>query len=285
MNERMNSILSADRVAVITGAQQGIGAEIARRLSERGMRLALVDLDQQKLNTLASTLKGDAITIAGDITQPDVATALHDRIRSEFGSVSLLVNNAGIKDKAGPWDAPAVWQKMLDVNFWAALRMQSLFVPEMIASGNPAAILNVGSKEGITCPPGHAGYSVSKAAIKVLTEQLEHELRNATAGRISAHLLVPGYTWTPMNAAGQAETGTKPDGAWTTAALLNHALPRLLDGDFYIVCPDEEVTQDMDRQRIRWAWNDIIENRPALSRWHPDWAPKFKAWASKEGLK
>ncbi|WP_235931303.1 SDR family NAD(P)-dependent oxidoreductase [Paracoccus xiamenensis] len=69
----------------------------------------------------------------------------------------------------------------------------------MIASDQPAAIVYLGSKKGITNPPGNAAYSVANAGIKALTEQLEHDLRNATDGRVSAHLLVPGYTLTPMN--------------------------------------------------------------------------------------
>lgn len=278
MTDRMNDILATGRVAVITGAAQGIGAEFARRLVARGMAVALVDRDEAKLRDLAVSLDGKTLVAAGDVTDAAFVTALRDRVAGKFGPVSLLVNNAGVKDKAGPWDDPARWQRMLDVNLWAALRLQSLFVPAMIAGDTPAAVVNIGSKEGITTPPGFAGYSVSKAAIKVLTEQLAHELRNATDGRVSAHLLVPGYVWTSM-----IGDGDKPDGAWTTAQLLDHALPHLLNGDFYIICPDGEVTEATDAKRIRWAWGDIIENRPALSRWHPDWTPKFKAWADKEG--
>lgn len=273
MNDRMNTILSQGRVAVVTGAARGIGAGIVRRLSERGMAVVLVDRDEAALQMLAASLTGRTLIAAGDVTDTAFVTALRDRVAAELGPVALLVNNAGVKDAGGPWDDPAVWQRMLDVNLWAALRMQSLFVPAMIASDQPAAILNLGSKEGITTPPGFAGYSVSKAAIKVLTEQLEHELRNATGGRVSAHLLVPGYTWTAMNGGGD-----KPDAAWSVDRLLDYAFPRLLHGDFYIICPDGEVTTKMDHKRIRWGSDDIINNRPALSRWHPDHADAFAAW-------
>ncbi|MDO5632329.1 MAG: SDR family NAD(P)-dependent oxidoreductase [Paracoccus sp. (in: a-proteobacteria)] len=124
----------------------------------------------------------------------------------------------------------------------------------------------LGSKEGITTPPGQATYSVSKAAIKVLTEQLEHELRNATGGRVAAHLLVPGYTFTPMNFPAMGDS--KPDASWRADQLVDDVITRLLNGDFYILCPDNEATSQMDRKRILWSAQDMILNRPALSRWH-----------------
>lgn len=282
MNERMKSIFSNGNVALITGAQQGIGAEFARQLAARGLKLALVDRDAAKLNALAESIGQDIMIAVGDVTDSEFVTALRDDISARLGPLSLLVNNAGVKQKAGPFDEPERWRHMLDVNLWAALRLQSLFVPDIIASERSAAIINVGSKEGITTPPGHAGYSVSKAGLKVLTEQLEHELRQVTGGRVSAHLLVPGYVWTPMSFPGMSDEDHKPTAPWSPAELLDYALPRILDGDFYIVCPDNEVCEVLDAKRIRWAWDDIIENRPALSRWQAEWAAKFKLWVEKD---
>ena len=66
----------------------------------------------------------------------------------------------------------------------------------MIAQGTPAAIVNTGSKQGITCPPGDTAYNVSKAGVKVVTEGLQHELRTTEGCQVSAHLLVPGWTFT-----------------------------------------------------------------------------------------
>lgn len=149
----------------------------------------------------------------------------------------------------------------------------------MIESGEPGAVVNLGSKEGITTPPGNAAYSVAKAGVKVLTEQLSHELLRASDGRISAHLLVPGYTWTPMNFPGMdARRDQKPDAPWSAEQLVDYFLARLLNEDFYILCPDNEVSSETDAKRIRWAMDDIIQNRPALSRWHPDWTAKFAEW-------
>jgi short-subunit dehydrogenase len=80
----------------------------------------------------------------------------------------------------------------------------------MIDQGTPAAIVNTGSKQGITCPPGNTAYNVTKAGVKVLTEGLAHALRNIEGCRVTAHLLVPGSTFTGMTARGRTE---KPPGS------------------------------------------------------------------------
>jgi short-subunit dehydrogenase len=140
----------------------------------------------------------------------------------------------------------------------------------MIARGTDGAIVNVGSKQGITNPPGNAAYSVSKAAVKVLTEQLAHELRQVDGCKITAHLLVPGWTFT-----GMTTQTAKPDGAWTADQVVEVMVERMSAGDFYIVCPDNETTREMDARRMQWAMGDVIENRPALSRWHAAYKDAF----------
>ena len=278
MTHRMQTILSRGNVAVITGAAQGIGAAIASNLAARGMKLALFDRNGPRLEAFAQSLPTEAMTIIGDVANRADLTRLRDEA-ARLGAVSLLVNNAAIGKKAGPWDEPEAWREILDINFLSALTTQHLFVPAMLEGNHPAAIVNLGSKEGITTPPGNAAYSVAKAGIKVLTEQLEHELRNATAGRVSAHLLVPGYTWTPMNFPGMdASHDEKPQAPWSAGQLVTHFLERLLNEDFYIICPDNEVSTDLDKMRLQWAADDMIENRPALSRWAPGWSEKFQAW-------
>lgn len=279
MTQRMNDIISPGRTAVITGAARGIGAAMAHELAARGMRLALLDLDGAALQALVDKLGSESLAVVGDVTDMKVLQRLHEQTKARFGAAHLLVNNVGITRRAGPWDTPAQWRATLDTNFISVLACQALFVPEMLVSGQPGAVINLGSKEGITTPPGNAAYSVAKAGVKVLTEQLSHELRQATGGRVSAHLLVPGYTWTPMNFPGVDPTrDAKPDAPWTAEQVVEYAIARLLDEDFYIVCPDNEVTPDMDARRIRWAAEDIVQNRPALSRWHPEWSARFAEW-------
>ncbi|WP_431022926.1 1-deoxy-11-beta-hydroxypentalenate dehydrogenase (plasmid) [Erwinia rhapontici] len=276
------SVIKAGHVAVITGAAKGIGAAAARRFAQEGMRLSLFDRDGDALESFARTLDAEYLLVKGDVTREQDLLRLRDATLEAFGEVSLLMNNAGIKSGSGPWDAPSDWRMQLEANLLSMVTMQHLFVPVMLKSDKNAAIVNLGSKEGITTPPGNAAYSVAKAGIKVLTEQLAHELRNAVGDRVTAHLLVPGFTWTDMNFPGMQESqDEKPAEAWTADQVIGHFIARYEQGDFYIICPDNAVSSEMDARRIAWACQDIIENRPALSRWHPAWKDAFSQWMDK----
>src|SRR5215210_6901295 len=149
-----------------------------------------------------------------------------------------------------------------------------LMALQLILSPNRRESLPTGSAGvRITTPPGDPAYNVSKAGVKAFTEALQHELRNTPDCRVSAHLLIPGFVFTPLTARGRTE---KPAGAWTPEQTVAFMLERLAAGDFYILCPDNEVTREVDERRILWAAGDIVENRPPLSRWHPDYAEPFK---------
>lgn len=282
MTTRMNQIIAPGKVAVITGAAKGIGTGVARELGARGMRLALLDIDGDALEGVAGELGKDVLVFPADAANLDALFRFKNQIQARLGNVHLLVNNVGMTKHGGPWDAPEGWQDTMTTNFTAVLAGQHVFVPDMIASGQPGAIVNLGSKEGITTPPGNAAYSVAKAGVKVLTEQLAHDLLTVTQGRLSAHLFVPGYTWTPMNFPDtDFSRDIKPEAPWSVEQLVDYFMARLMNEDFYILCPDNEVTSEMDAKRIRWAMDDMIQNRPALSRWHPNWKSRFAEWMKK----
>lgn len=277
-----NNIIIRDNVAAITGAAHGLGAAMARRFAAEGMQMSLFDRDEQALLSLSETLEVKTCCTIGDVSRAEDLQTFYNNTMVEFGSVSLLVNNAAVNTGAGPWDEPEYWLKHLQTNLLSAITLQHLFVPRMLSHNTPAAVVNLGSKEGITTPPGNAAYSAGKAAIKILTEQLAHELRQIAGDRVTAHLLIPGYTWTPMNFPGMNEKNdSPPEAAWTAAQVVDYFITGFTNGDFYILCPDNEVTPEMDAKRIAWASQDIIENRPALSRWHPDWKNQFDAWMKK----
>lgn len=274
-----DNIIIRDNVAVITGAAHGLGAAMARHFAAEGMQLSLFDRDEQALLSLSEALAVKTCCTVGDVASNEDLQTLYNNTMSEFGRVSLLVNNAAVNTGAGPWDESGLWLKHLQTNLLSAVTLQYLFVPGMLSHDAPAAVVNLGSKEGITTPPGNAAYSAGKAAIKVLTEQLAHELLQAAGGRVTAHLLIPGYTWTPMNFPGMDEkTDIQPEAAWTADQVIDYFITCFTNGDFYILCPDNEVTSEMDAKRIAWASQDIIENRPALSRWHSDWKNQFDSW-------
>jgi NAD(P)-dependent dehydrogenase (short-subunit alcohol dehydrogenase family) len=197
-----------------------------------------------------------------------------DRDRTVW-RVHVLMNNAGIQPGSSLFGPEENWDRVLNVNLMGIIHGTRLFGPKMIAHGEPAMIINTGSKQGITTPPGDPAYNVAKAGVKAFTEALQHELRNTQDCQVSAHLLIPGFVYTPLTARGRTE---KPDGAWTPEQTVDFMMESLERGDFYILCPDNDVDRATDEKRIAWAAGDIIENRPPLSRWHPDWAERFKAF-------
>ncbi|HUB15273.1 MAG TPA: SDR family NAD(P)-dependent oxidoreductase [Acetobacteraceae bacterium] len=267
--------LQAGRVAVITGGASGIGLAAARRFASLGMKLCLADLRQDALDKATAELSGaTVISVPTDVSRMADVEHLKQRAYAEFGEVAVLMNNAGTSPGGGPWDHYDRWQRVLGVNLWGVINGVHAFTQAMVEQRMPCAIINTGSKQGITCPPGDTAYNVTKAGVKVLTEGLAHALRSIEGCQVTAHLLVPGSTFTGMTARGRSE---KPPGSWTPDQVLDVLLYRMGNGDFYIICPDNDVSSDVDNRRILWAAEDLIRNRPALSRWHPDYADEFAA--------
>jgi NAD(P)-dependent dehydrogenase (short-subunit alcohol dehydrogenase family) len=261
------------RAAVITGGASGIGFAAAKRFAGLGMKICLADLSQEALDRAAEQLSGaTVVTVPADVSKMEEVQRLNERVYADFGEVAVFMNNAGTSPGGGPWDHYERWQRVLSVNLWGVINGVHAFTQAMINQRTPCAIVNTGSKQGITCPPGDTAYNITKAGVKVLTEGLAHALRNIDGCQVSAHLLVPGSTFTGMTARGRTE---KPPGSWTPEQVVNFMIAAMAAGDFYIICPDNDVTRDIDNRRILWAAEDIIRNRPALSRWHPDYKDEF----------
>ena len=268
-------IFEPGKVAVVTGAALGIGKALALRLAGKGMSVVMADLPGPYLDAAVAEVQAAASagpeTVLGqatDVSKPDQIDDLRIATIKAFGQVDLLVNNAVTRTGRGFDADPASWRQAMEVNLWGPVMAVRAFLPDLLANPAPTAIVNTGSKQGITNPPGHPIYNMTKSALKTYTEALEHDLRNRPdnrgAGRLSTHLLVPGWTTT-----GKAEH--KP-GAWLPDRVVDMLLEGVAGGRFYIICPDDEVTAEMDARRILWAAEDITENRPPLSRWHPDFA-------------
>ncbi|QOZ31440.1 SDR family oxidoreductase [Bradyrhizobium sp. CCBAU 53421] len=275
-------VISANHVAVITGGASGIGLAAATRFAEAGMKVCIADLGDDRLKAAAAKLSSaapggaaDIMTAAVDVSRPDEVASLEAAVASRFGGTDILMNNAGIQPGSAMFGPADNWQRILGVNLWGVINGTQAFAPNMIKRGKPGLIINTGSKQGITTPPGDPAYNVSKAGVKAFTEALQHELRNTDGCRISAHLLIPGFVFTGLTARGRTE---KPAGAWTAEQTVDFMIEHLAAGDFYILCPDNDVPRALDERRILWAAGDIVENRPPLSRWHPDFGDAFAAF-------
>ena len=266
-------------VAVITGGASGIGLATAQRLAALGLRLVIVDVREGLLEPAAEQLRQmgapEVMASSTDVSDREALVELEVLVAERFGGTNILMNNAGIQPGSTMLDSSENWLHILGVNLGGIVYGTQIFVPRMLEQARPGLVINTGSKQGITTPPGDPAYNVSKSAVKAFTEALAHELRNTEGHQLTAHLLIPGFVFTDLTRGDRTE---KPAGAWTTEQTAEFLFQSLERGDFYILCPDNDVSRELDEKRMAWAIGDIIENRPPLSRWHPDYVEAFKLY-------
>jgi NAD(P)-dependent dehydrogenase (short-subunit alcohol dehydrogenase family) len=275
-----HATLQAGNTAVITGGASGIGLACAQRFAGLGMSVCIADLGEARLERAAQEIiaavpeaHNRVLMVETDVRRREHLDRLEARVATRFGGTDVLMNNAAIGGQGDVLGSPDYWQDVLTTNLWGVINGTQAFVPRMIARGRPGLVINTGSKQGITTPPGNPAYNVAKAGVKAFTEALQHQLRNTPHCLIDARLLIPGFVFTGLS---QNPDGPKPPGAWTPQQLVEFMMAALTNGDFYILCPDNDVTRELDEKRILWAAGDIVENRPPLSRWHPDYQDAFQ---------
>lgn len=203
-----------DRVAIVTGASAGIGRATARSLARAGATVVLTARRVERLEQTVSEIEGDggtALALAADVVDLDAVRTMVDAAHQRFGSVDLLVNNAGIM-RIAPITENRVedWTRMVDVNVKGVLHVLSAVLPIMLDQGS-GHILSVGSLAGRRPFPGGTVYSATKFAIRSLAWGLHLELGNAHGIRVTD--IQPGYVSTEL-LDDQPETAAEWDAAW-----------------------------------------------------------------------
>lgn len=288
----MDHVIQANKTALITGAASGVGFAVAKRCRDEGMHLAMLDIDEENLikakkalASLNSSLMTEAYVL--DVADESLWEKTGRQIAQTFPSLDLVVLNAGKgykpqgqdSGRLKPWLDVEYWRKTMDTNVHGPLNGLKTLLPLLISTntGTAKSIVVTGSKQGITNPPGagNPAYNASKAAIKNLTEHLSHDLRSdPSTAHISVHLLIPGWTWTGMMGnvgPTNEEDVKKPAGAWFPSQVAEELLNGVKTGSFYIVCPDGDTDRALDQARMKWGSEDVVEGRPALSRWDEKW--------------
>ncbi|MEM6625399.1 MAG: SDR family NAD(P)-dependent oxidoreductase [Pseudomonadota bacterium] len=272
----MTTWLSEGRTAVITGAAGGIGLEAARRFAAAGMNVAIADVKQDELAAAKNSLAeagANIISVICDVSKLDELHKLRDAAIEQFGAIHCLMNNAGIgRMGSKPWEDLDAFHQMININLMGVVHGCHAIIPSMLEHGEPGAVINTASKQGITRPPGNYAYNLSKTGVLAYTESVAHAFRNEEHCQLAAHLLIPGFVYTPMVSQFIPQ---KPPFAATAEETVEFMMEALQRDEFYILCPDHETPRALDEKRIQWTADDIIQNRPALSRWHPDYAEAF----------
>jgi NAD(P)-dependent dehydrogenase (short-subunit alcohol dehydrogenase family) len=184
-----------NQVAVITGAGSGIGKGLALHAASLGMKVVVAELSPERGEAVAQTIKdqgGEALFVQTDVTDYDSVKTLAKKAREAFGDICLLVNNAGISVMGKIWEVPMeLWDRSIDVNFRGALHGIKAFLPEMLASGKPGFICNLGSLASFSTDSKMSPYFSTKHAILSLSECLSIEMKEEEAP-IQISLAAPG---------------------------------------------------------------------------------------------
>ncbi|KAJ4318193.1 hypothetical protein N0V94_004559 [Neodidymelliopsis sp. IMI 364377] len=271
------SVFRANSRALITGGASGIGYAVAELCLQASMKVTIVDTNPSTLAHAQKTLKGDLSTINSDVSDPSAWRSLREKV----GDVDFLMLNAG-RMVRGTWGDAEYFSQVLSTNLFGVVNGLNTYVPSFQArekGSPPSAIVVTGSKQGITNPPGNAAYNASKAAVKSLAEHLSFDLKDCET---NVHLLVPGWTFTGLSGNVPGQEAQKPAGAWSPAQVAEYMVQKMEKNKFYIICPDNDVSEETDKKRMLWSVGDIVNERPPLTRWRDEFKGEAEEWMAKQ---
>jgi NAD(P)-dependent dehydrogenase (short-subunit alcohol dehydrogenase family) len=222
----MSGIDLTDGVAVVTGAARGIGEGIARAAARRGMKLVLADVAEKALRAVAQDLESqgaEVLDVPTDVTDPAALDRLVHAAFQRFGSIRLLINNAGIETLGYTWELSVEqWQRTMAINVLGPILCTRAFAARMVAEQKPAAIVNVAAIAAVAMAPVQTAYFLSKHAVLSFTECLALEMARE-APMIQVSVVLPGPVNTSIFV--HAPGGATPEIAAHRTAM-NHMLAR-----------------------------------------------------------
>jgi 2-hydroxycyclohexanecarboxyl-CoA dehydrogenase len=183
------------KIAIVTGAGQGIGRAIAEKLAAAGATVVVTDINEATAKETAATIGGGAVGIRTDVTSRESVQAMVDQVRAQFGRIDVLVNNAGW-DKAGPFvdSDPADWDRIIAINLYGVLNTSKAVLPVMAAQ-NSGTLVNLASDAGRVGSSGEAVYSAAKAGVIGFTKAVAREMARH---QVNANCVCPGPTDTAL---------------------------------------------------------------------------------------
>jgi NAD(P)-dependent dehydrogenase (short-subunit alcohol dehydrogenase family) len=187
------------KVAVITGAAEGIGKAIALLAAAEGMKLVLADINAGSLAQTVNEIESSGVEVLGmrvDVSKEEDVEQLANLAFERFGNVHLLVNNAGVAFAKTAWETTAQdWEWLIGVNLYGVSHALRAFIPRMLDNNEEGHIVNTASMAGLISSPALAAYGVSKFGVVAITEGLHHDL-TLRKSQIGVSLLCPGWVKT-----------------------------------------------------------------------------------------
>lgn len=183
------------KIAIVTGAGQGIGQAIARKLAVEGATVVATDVNEATAKETAAAIGGRALGLRADVTDRDSVNAMVDQVMARFGRVDVLVNNAG-------WDKgerfvdsePETWDRIVQINLYGVLNTSKKVLPIMAAQGG-GKVVNLGSDAGRVGSSGEAVYSAAKGGVIAFTKAMAREMAR---DHVNVNCVCPGPTDTPL---------------------------------------------------------------------------------------
>lgn len=184
-----------NKIAIVTGAGQGIGRAIAHKLAAEGATVIVTDINEATAKDTAAAIGNGAIGLRTDVTDRDSVNAMADQVMAQFGRIDVFVNNAGWDKGERFLDSePATWDRVMQINLYGVFNTLKKVLPIMAAQGG-GKVVNLGSDAGRVGSSGEAVYSAAKGGVIAFTKAMAREM--ARDG-VNVNCVCPGPTDTPL---------------------------------------------------------------------------------------